>query len=76
MLRRILRRVLDGSPAFAKLPVIRRAFCWLGVHKLRKGFGWANGRRYDCCYNCKYSRWVDDVEGYEEVCSSSKRHGV
>lgn len=47
--------------------VIRKIMCVFGFHKLRIGFGFSSDKRFDCCYHCRYSVWVEDIEGCKEI---------
>lgn len=47
--------------------ILNKIRCFFGKHKMRIGFGWSNGKRYDTCYYCNHSRWVEDDEGYTEI---------
>ena len=38
-------------------------FCRIGLHKIRRGFGWSVDSRYDCCYRCNWSKWYKDPIG-------------
>lgn len=43
----------------------RRILCLnFNIHKLQKGIAWsANYMRYDICYHCTYSRYIQDEIG-------------
>ena len=38
-------------------------FCRIGLHKIRRGFGWSKDRRFDCCYKCRWTKWYKDPIG-------------
>jgi hypothetical protein len=38
-------------------------FCRIGLHKVRRGFGWSKDSRYDCCYKCNWGKWYKDPIG-------------
>ena len=41
----------------------KRFLCRIGIHKIRRGFGWADPKRMDICLCCKYSKWYNDPIG-------------
>ena len=43
--------------------VSKPLFCRIGLHKIRRGFGWSVDSRYDCCYRCNWSKWYKDPIG-------------
>lgn len=49
------------------LTFIEKIACLFGRHKMRVGFGWSRGKRFDCCYTCNFSVWVKDDEGYKKI---------
>ena len=43
--------------------VTKPFFCRMGFHKIRRGFGWGNGSRYDICLKCNWCKWYKDEIG-------------
>jgi hypothetical protein len=54
--------------------VISRFLCYFGVHKMRIGLGWSGIKRFDTCYHCKYSIWVEDIEGNKKIHDELQKH--
>ena len=54
--------------------VISRFLCHFGVHKMRIGLGWSGDKRFDTCYHCKYSIWVEDIEGNKKINDELQKH--
>lgn len=46
------KRSLNGKPFL----------CWLGLHRMRRGFGVSKDKRYDICLRsgCGYGKWYKD----------------
>jgi hypothetical protein len=34
---------------------------------MRIGLGWSGIKRFDTCYHCEYSIWVEDIEGNKKI---------
>ena len=46
-----------------------KILCWLGIHQIRKGFGWFDNNRIDICLKkeCRWNRRVHDPVGRKEL---------
>lgn len=49
--------------------------CRLGLHKMRRGFGWSMDKRMDICLrnHCRYSKWHKDKRGSKLIQKSLKK---
>lgn len=54
--------------------VSKSLFCRLGLHKMRRGFGWSGDKRMDICLRngCRYSKWHKDKIGNELIRMQTK----
>jgi hypothetical protein len=41
---------------------------------MRIGLGWSGIKRFDTCYHCKYSIWVEDIEGNKKIIDELQKH--
>lgn len=55
-IRSIQKRLLSNKKPF---------LCRIGLHKMRRGFGWSGTRRMDVCLKagCSFSKWHKDKIG-------------
>ena len=67
MFKNLLIYIETRLPNLRQTHVISRFLCHFGVHKLRIGVGWSSIKRFDTCYHCKYSIWVEDIEGNKKI---------
>ncbi len=69
MLNKALTLIEARMPNLRQTRVISRFLCYFGVHKMRIGLGWSGIKRFDSCscYHCKYSIWVEDIEGNKKI---------
>lgn len=51
-------------------------FCQIGLHKVRRSFGWSKDSRLDCCLKCSWSKWYKDPIGREllDIEISNSKH--
>jgi len=54
--------------------VISRSLCFCGVHRMRIGLGWSGIKRYDTCFDCRHSVWIEDIEGNKKVNAEIQKH--
>ena len=67
MLNKALTYIEARMPNLRQIRVISRFLCYFGVHKMRIGLGWSGIKRFDTCYHCEYSIWVEDIEGNKKI---------
>lgn len=56
----IMRNIRNFNKLYDKKPFI----CKIGIHKVRRGFGWSRNERLDVCLNCKWHKRYKDKIGY------------
>ena len=67
MLNKVLTYIEARMSNLRQTSVISRFLCYFGVHKMRAGLGWLGIKRFDTCYHCPYSIWVEDIEGNKKI---------
>lgn len=74
MLKKVLARVKTWILDLRQIRVISRLLCFCGLHRMRIGFGWSEIKRYDTCFDCRYSIWVEDIEGRKKIDKELRKH--